>query len=210
MTGIINSVVTTAPTSEPITIDEVKEYLKLESDFTDEDNLINSLIIAARIFVENRTGKSLIKQVRTQYMDEFGYCDAVNILYGPLLDVSGTTIRSVKYYDTNDTLQTMSASDYWIDSTSDIPRVVVKNSWPSLKSRPNAVQIEFNAGYGADGDSIPADIKNAMWLYIAHFYENRVPEVVGVTVGKFSFTIDALLAQKMTYVNAYAQGYTTR
>jgi uncharacterized phiE125 gp8 family phage protein len=209
---IVNSVVTDEPDSEPLTLAEVKEYLKLDPDFTDEDTLLTASIKSARLFVENRCNRSLIKQVRTQYMDSFPLCDEVQLLYGPLLDVSGTIIRSVKYYDTNDTLQTMSSSDYWIDSKSSIPRIVVKNSWPALKSRPNAVEIEFNCGYGTDGSAVPSDYKDAMWYYIAERYENRVPEVAGVTIGKFELTIDNILAKRIVHQNAFvnASGYSDR
>jgi uncharacterized phiE125 gp8 family phage protein len=199
---IINNVVTTAPLEEPISLVDVKAYLKLEDDDS-ENTLLTYLIKAARIYVENRTGRSIIQQVRTQYMDEFPSCEEIKLLHGPLYNASGTTIRSVKYYDTNDTLQTMSSGDYWIDSKSDIPRIVVKNSWPSTNTRPNAVEIEFNAGYAATEADVPSDIKNAMWLYITHFYENRVPEISGVTIGRFSFTMENILAFRVAHQNAF-------
>lgn len=201
--SVINCLVTTAPATEPVTLAQVKEYLKLDSAYTDEDTLLNTLIASARIFIENRIGRSIISQVRTQYMDEFGFCDEIGLLFGPLISVGDLTVKSVKYYDTNDTLQTISSSDYWIDSTSDIPRIVIKNSWPSIKSRPNAVQIEFNAGYATTEAGVPKDIKDAMFYYIAQRYENRVPENLGMTVGKFELTIDAILAQRRAFQNGF-------
>lgn len=201
----INCVVTTAPTSEPITLTEAKSYLKMDDDPSD-DTLIESLIKAARIHIENRIGRSIVQQVRTQYMDAFPYSDTIELLYGPLYNDAGTTVRSVKYYDENDVLQTMSASDYWIDSTSDIPRIVCKTSWPSTELRPNAVQIEYNAGYVATNAVAPEDIRNAMWLYITHFYENRMTEISG-TISKFEFAMDDVLAGRMAYQNGF---YATR
>lgn len=206
--SLVNSVVKTEPASEPLTLAQVKEYLKLESDFTDEDFVLNNLISDARIFAEKRCCRSIIKQVRTQYMDGFPLCDSIQIMYGPLFD----NVVAVRYYDDNDTLQVMSPSDYWVDSTSDIGRVVVKNSWPSVKSRPNAVEIEYNAGYGESPSDVPASLRTAMMYYIAHFYENRVPETVGVVIGKFSITIDNLLSRYTTFQNGFLNvtGYSHR
>ena len=40
-----------------ITLDEAKQFLRLETDFTDEDEFINSLIMAAEQYIKNATGK---------------------------------------------------------------------------------------------------------------------------------------------------------
>ena len=41
-----------------ITLDEAKQFLRLETDFTDEDEFINSLIMAAEQYIKNATGKA--------------------------------------------------------------------------------------------------------------------------------------------------------
>lgn len=204
------SVLTTAPDIEPLTVQEVIDNLKLGSD-TSESNRLDSLIASARLWCEGSTNRSFIKQTRTQYMDDFWQpCDyrpardssVIELLYGPLLDVDGTTVISVKYYDENDTLQTMSPDDYWIDGRSAIPRIWVKNSWPATKVRPNAVEIAYYAGYGTTANDVPQYFKDAMHMYIAHCYENRVPEITG-TIAQFELGVKRLLDMGTAYQNAF-------
>lgn len=127
----------------------------------------------------------------------------VELLNGPLLSVVGTTVISVKYYDEDDVLQTMSSADYWIDATRPIPRIYVKESWPTTMVRPNAVEIAYYAGYGTAASDVPQYFKDAMHLYIAHFYENRVPEISGAAVHAFEFGIKRLLDMGTAYQNAF-------
>ena len=203
------SLPTSGPEEEPLYVQEVKDYLKIVGN--DEDAMLQGLITSARLWCENFTNRSFIKQTRTQYMDEFWQpkvnnrqsSSCIELLKGPLLDVSGATVISVKYYDENDTLQTLSPSAYWIDSKSPIPRIYVKESWPATKVRPNAVEIEYWAGYGTTGVSVPSYFKDAMQMYIAHCYENRVPEITGTIIARFELGIERLLNPGASYQNAF-------
>lgn len=204
------SVLTVAPEVEPLNVQEVKDNLKI-SDGT-EDARLNSLITSARLWCEGYTNRSFIKQTRTQYMDDFWQpCDyrpvadrsSIELLQGPLLSVAGTTVISVKYYDENDAIQTMLVADYWIDDKRPIPRIYVKESWPTTKVRPNAVEIAYWTGYGTSAADVPAYFKDAMHLYIAHCYENRVPEITGVSISAFELGIKRLLDMGTAYQNAF-------
>lgn len=204
------SVLTEAPAAEPLIVQEVKDNLRITG--TDEDTRISNLITSARLWCEGYANRSFIKQTRTQYMDEFwqptGYRpvserSSIELLQGPLLDVAGTTVISVKYYDENDALQTMNASDYWIDAKRPIPRIYVKESWPTTKVRPNAIEIAYYAGYGTTAADVPGYFKDAMHMYIAHCFENRVPEITGVSIAQFEMGVKALLDMGTAYQNAF-------
>lgn len=41
-----------------LSLNEAKQFLRLEQDYTEEDNFINSLIIAAESYIINATGKT--------------------------------------------------------------------------------------------------------------------------------------------------------
>jgi uncharacterized phiE125 gp8 family phage protein len=45
--------------------------------------------------------------------------------------------------------------------------------WPSVLYVPNAVQVHFVAGYGADGSNCPARARMAIRQLVAHWYEHR-------------------------------------
>ncbi len=50
-------------------------------------------------------------------------------------------------------------------------------TWPTVSLRPiNGVIIDFTAGYGADASTVPDSVKNAIYIYCTHMYENRESE----------------------------------
>lgn len=157
----------TAPTSEPLTLDEAKEHLRV--DGTDEDMLISSLILAAREYCENYLNKALITQTRELWLDDWPDEDYIK-LKGPLVSVT-----SIKYYDTDDTETTFASTYYFVDTKSKPGRVGLNYSeiWPTTTLRPfNGVVVRYVCGYG-DFDDVPQIVKNAMLLIIGHLFENR-------------------------------------
>ena len=192
---IIYSKVTSAPSVEPVTSTEAKLHLRV--DHTTDDTLIAILIQAARETVEQHTNRSLITQTRTIKMDRFPFSDTISLPNAPL-----SSVTSVKYYDTSEVQQTLSNTLYWVDSTSNIPRIIIKDSWPSIYDMPNAVEIVYITGYGAAGSNVPQPLKQAMLLIIGHLYENR--EQVGDIKHELPFGADLLIApyvleQSMVY-----------
>jgi uncharacterized phiE125 gp8 family phage protein len=168
---ILYSKVTSGPSVEPISLTEAKLDLKVDS--TDEDTLITMLIQAARETIEKRTGRSLITQTRTVKLDYFPLSDTIKLPNGIVQSVS-----SIAYYDKDNVSQTLSSSEYWVDTDSDICRIVAEDGWPSTYDRPNAVTITYVAGYGAAATAVPYPLRKAMLFLIGHFYENRQNVIV--------------------------------
>lgn len=197
---ILYSKTTSDPAIEPITTTEAKLDLKI--DTSDEDDLLTILIQAARETVENRIGRSLITQTRVIKMDYFPSSDTILLPYGPVLSVT-----HVKYYDDDETLQTLSTNDYWVDVDSDIARIVVENYWPSTFDKPNAVIVTYSAGYGPLKTDVPAPLRKAILLILGHLYENRQAIVVsGSPTGVIEIPMGAeylmnqyVLEQDITY-----------
>lgn len=160
------SVVTVGPSVEPVSLVEAKLHLKV--DDTVDDTLIDIWRQSARELIEERTNRSLITQTRVLKLEHFPTCDAIVLTNGPVQSVT-----TVKYFDNDDTEQTMSSSDYWVDTHGNISRIVIKNSWPATKCRPSAVTVTYVAGYGATAATVPGPLKSAMLLLIGHFFENR-------------------------------------
>lgn len=185
------SVVTSGPALEPVDADALAK-LDLKVDNTEEDDLIDILIQAAREYVEERTQRSLITQTRRMKLDYFPKCDTLTLPFGPVQSVS-----SITYYDDNDDSQTLSSNDYWVDTDSKIPRVVIKNNWPSTYDRPNAVTVTYVCGYGASASTVPSQLRKAILLLVGHFYENRQNVIVSGSptgVVEIPFGVEALIA----------------
>lgn len=182
---IIYSKVTTEPSVEPIILADAKIHLRV--DHSDEDSLITILIQAARETVEKHTGRSLITQSRTIKLDNFPRTSILQLPYGPV-----SSVTSIQYSDEDDATQTMSASLYRVDTSSNIARIQVIDSWPGTYDKINAVTIVYVAGYGASGSSVPRPLVQAMYLILGHLYEHR--EHVGEEMFELPFGATVLMS----------------
>jgi uncharacterized phiE125 gp8 family phage protein len=153
-----------APTTEVLTVEDVKNHLRIVTEDTDYDDLIPLWIKAARERAELYLRMLLIAREVVIYADMFDIEFELNIY--PI-----NSITHIKYYDGDNTLQTLAASNYITDLISEIPRIEFENI-PQVYDRYNAVQVTVNAGYSTVA-AVPQQIKQAMLILIAHFDQNR-------------------------------------
>jgi uncharacterized phiE125 gp8 family phage protein len=159
--------VTSGPISEPITTQEAKDWLKVDTDV--EDAIIAGLIKSARIYAEKYTGRALFAQTVKQYYDYWPAKGCIELSLPPV-----QSVEEITYIDSNGDTQTLDAADYTVDLVSRPARVCINpdKSWPVLGDYPNAVTVEYEAGAATTAE-IPDTIKTGMLLLIAFLYENR-------------------------------------
>jgi uncharacterized phiE125 gp8 family phage protein len=164
---IMSLSLTTAPTAEPVTLDEAKAHLRV--DTTDDDALITSLISAARARAEWHTSRAFVTQSWTLWLDAWPCSGMVEIPLPPLQSVA-----SVTAYAMDDSATVLDAATYQIDTASSPARLILKpnTSLPVNLRRVNAVAVAFTAGYGEAAD-VPAPIGEAILKLVANFYVNR-------------------------------------
>lgn len=158
----------TAAASQPISQAEAKLHLKVS--VTTDNDLIDDLIASATAWVEEYLDRQLMSATWYLYLDEL--YTKIDLNKCPI-----TAITSIKYYDSDNAEQTLADTYYDEDLASEPSRIwrSYGETYPTTYERPNAVTIEFTAGY-ATAALIPKPIKNAMLLHIAHNYENRGDE----------------------------------
>jgi hypothetical protein len=61
------------PDCEPVSLQSMKNYLRIDADFTEDDLMIGGFITAARELVESFTSRSLINKTYLQVLDSFPY-----------------------------------------------------------------------------------------------------------------------------------------
>ena len=190
--GRFSKVLDTAATSEPIALSEAKLFLKV--DTSDDDALIGTIISSAREYVENFTGYQLLSATYTQYLDKFPNKNtAIELLMNPV-----SAVTHVKYYDSDNTLQTWNTSNYDTDLKGKPARITLANdaTFPTVYDRTNAVEIKFVAGYAStSATGFPKQLLNAMYLIIGHLYENRQDVIVGSIVTEMKKGADSILRQ---------------
>lgn len=189
-------VLVTPPAIKPVTLTEVKAALDI--GYTAKDDLLNGLIDAATSYLDGWTGilgRCLVEQTWRQDFNDFRSC-----LRLPLFPV--ISVSSVKYTDTVGAEQTIAAPDYSLrnDDLGAYVEFVSTYSFPALNAEGSSVRAQYVAGYANGGtvpsltSTVPAAIKQAMFLMIRQWFDNPSNAVVGVTVASMPMAVDALLA----------------
>jgi hypothetical protein len=183
-----------------VTLAQVKQHRRLDSDDTSQDSTISILITAARRYAEAYTGQSLITQKWRATMDRFPGVmlpatpfaavaawlptpqpsNEIQLLHGPI-----QTVDLITYLDTNAVSQTLAGSKWKLDASGIFPRIAPTygNAWPDTLEQIGSVTVDFTAGYGLTADLVPVEIVHWMLVRIGTLFENR-EEVAILSRGK--------------------------
>lgn len=198
-----------APAIEPITLAEAKSFLRVDGN--EEDTLIEALITAARQTCELFTGQAFIDQTWDYYLDQArltgpgpwwdgereGTIDSLfRMVSGidlPLFPVS--SITEVTTTNELDEESVFGPTNYRLERSKRPCRVALKTgaSWPSGLRATESIRIRFVAGYGAAASDVPATIRQAMKMLVAHLFEHREPVAVGTIVAQMPLSVATLL-----------------
>ncbi len=182
---------TAAPASEPVSVSQLKNQLRIPSSNTLEDaTVLPMYITSARMLFEGWTGRALVTQSWKLSLDDWSkwqnfwqFFTEGNVFFPspgqvptnwwnrpllmPLNPVQ--TIDSIQYYDNNNVLQTLSTSNYVVDTAREPCRVML-TQFPSVNYNTiPRVFINFTVGYS----SVPVDIQHCILLLAADFFRAR-------------------------------------
>ena len=153
-----------------VTLAKAKKQLRLETSFTEEDDLITDYIEAATIAAEDYLNKKLFKGVLTFECSSFE-----NPFVFTQSDESDA-VASVKYYAKEgggETLAEIANTNYKLRKSSFIGCKEIKftDTLPATEVRDDAVVIKINQGF-AEAD-LPKPIYQAILLMVTSMYEKR-------------------------------------
>jgi len=162
-------IVITPPEYEPITVDELKLFARI--DGTEEDALLEGFITGVREAAELYLGRALMTQTLHMVMDSWPESGMIELPQPPLLSISKVAIRDELGAET-----IYSASNYYVVTESIPGQLVIRNGStpPSNTARFNSgYLIEFAAGYGDDASDVPQVIKEGLKVWATYVYEQR-------------------------------------
>lgn len=183
----------TAPTVNPLSLDEAKNHLKIDDDLTDDDALVQALIVSVRTHLDGYSGiLGRAMTTQTWRLDISSFREWIDIPLPPLQSIS-----SVKYYDTNGTLQTVATTVYETilgGTSGGYVHLLGDQTWPTDMDtdRAEPIQITFVAGYGDSWNDVPEGLRLAMSMMVADLYENRGERLE--TAMMENTTVDRMLA----------------
>jgi uncharacterized phiE125 gp8 family phage protein len=188
----------TAATEEPVTLGEMRSRLRM-SAVADDTELVNIWVPAARTLIEKEIGVRFLTQTWQLSLDRFRVdlddeSDGVRYFEIPIRPV--TAVSWVKYYDTDNTQQTLSTSYYDVDMARDVCRIALKQgySWPSVRAgKPGAVTVQFVVGY-ASRAALPQTLRAAIMLQAEAMFDGEealLPTVERLLAIEWSGSLDA-------------------
>lgn len=181
-------------TAELITRDDAKAHLRLLED--DFDAEVSAAIASAVAFLDvdddgfGGLGFPLTRQVWAVKAPRFSD-DVLRLPFGRV-----TSVEKVGFISPDGASETVSSSDYRLtrQGRASVVALLSGKSWPAVADAPDAVSIQFAAGF-ANAAAVPADIKAALRLLIGHFFENRLAVVMSGVPQDLKIGVDALTAR---------------
>ena len=106
-------------------------------------------------------------------------------------------VDEVRYLDENGDQQTLDEDLYRV-VTSEEPGWIEPaygQWWPSVRCVPQAVEVEYTAGYGLESADVPATIRHAITMMVGEWIEFREGQVIGTIAKEIPSGVMNLLNQ---------------
>jgi len=151
----------------PVSLADMKDWLKIEQTDTSEEGLLTSLIKTAATEVESYCNRALLTQTVVMTFDTLGEFE---LMRNPV-----NSITHIKYKDADGEIQTLSTDIYDLDIYAYPNRIKLKHDqdFPSCSTEKNNVVVTYSAGYGAAAVNIPSGLADIIKIKVAQMYTNR-------------------------------------
>lgn len=176
----------TPPAQEPVSLAEARAFLRL--DQTEEDDLLATLITAARLMVEATSGRLLVDQAWRIVLDRWPDSGEIRLPLSPV-----GTVSAARVYDALGAPQPVAASALQLGRASDPPVLQIVGEVPEIGRLRGAIEIDVVAGFGPNAQSVPALLRQAVLRLAARWFEHR-GDVVGRDAEALPTEIMALIA----------------
>ena len=182
------SILLTGPAVEPVTLGQAKQFIRVEHD--DDDDIIAALIAGSRIHVETQTRRALITQSWRLVRDVWPELGCVPVLPVPL-----RTLDAARVYKSDGSTLAIDLAAFTVDKAAAPARLAFMRGALPVPGRAVAgIEIDVTCGYGAAPENVPAPLRQAIRLLVAHWYENRGLVAIGQQIAVLPQTVAALIA----------------
>lgn len=182
-----NHEIVTDAANDPVTVDEAKEWLNIDVDFTADDTLISNMITACMEMLERESGYNFFAKTCRATFSSVG--KSVQLPYPPV-----TSITSVKYLKDDFTTETLTAGEIY-----QLVNGLLEFNTNNLLNYP--IEVVYVSGYTAS--NIPEQLKQALKRSISYNYEHRgdVEVMGGSSFGRIPKESLDLIRQFSKYSN---------
>lgn len=180
----------TPPDAEPLTLAELKAFLKVDAG--DEDGLIHSVAAAARAHLEAMTGRVFVTQGWRIRRDTWPPTGRLALPLGPVRSLDAVTVTTAA----GDTAVPLDR--FRLDGTAVPPRLAWRVGEVPQPAPPLAgIALDVTAGFGTP-EEVPAPLLQAIRLLTAYWFENRSLVGLGHEVAVMPRMVHDLVAPFVT------------
>ena len=183
----MNSIRTVDPVDIPVTLSEVKSYLRVSDVLEDADIafMVRSTVAQLDGAEGWLNGRALMTQTWQTQMAGFHSC-GFDLPITPVQSVSGVT-----YLDEAGDTQTLASSVYRVRNLGNPLRrarleLAADQSWPATSAESQSVTVTYVAGYG-DRNDVPEHIRHLILVMVKEAYDHRQPLVLSTMVRSPAF-----------------------
>ncbi len=179
---------TTVPNAA-LPVEDFKTHLRLGTSFEQDDSqddMLAGFLRAALAAIEARTGKVLIARTFEWTLNRWSSRDQQGFPVAPVIAVTRLFIVTRA-----GEAQEVEPGFFWLERDAQRPRIrAVGAQLPLIPQGGNAL-VEFEAGFGPIWADLPPDLKQAVLLLAAHFYEYR--NETSLSEGCMPFGVSSLI-----------------
>ena len=159
----MKTIIVTPASGLVVTVALAKQHLRLPTDSSDEDALLEQLIETATEREEHQLCRSVLTKTYRAYADDVSCLKLIPTLQ---------SVSTVVLVDDEGEETELTETDYSVRDSSLIPSVVLK------VAAQKTMIVTFTAGYGGSAD-VPKSIKQWILVDLATLYENREAVLAG-------------------------------
>ena len=159
------SILLTPPAVEPLSLAEAKAFLRVET--ADDDPLIAALIAAGRIHIERQAGLALITQSWRLVLDCWPANGRIAVRPAPL-----RALAAARVFDFDGEARAVDLQAFVTDASAST-LAFVPWTLPMPTRIAAGIELDVTVGHGDAASDVPEPLRQAIRLFVAHWYENR-------------------------------------
>jgi uncharacterized phiE125 gp8 family phage protein len=165
--------VITAADKCPVSLDDIKAYLKITN--TSQDDELLTILKAATGIAEKMSNRDFITKTYRTFRDTFSDFEGGSSIG---LEIRKSPLQSIEafQYLVDDVWADVASTVYYNTVEDDYSGIYLVDgqSWPTGGDvRRQSVRIDFKAGYGDNQTDIPNDIAQAIKSHVLNYFVNR-------------------------------------
>ena len=156
----MSAILLSGPPAEPVDVAALRRHLRLEAG---DDDLLASLISAARMTIEAQSGLRLMQQKWRILIDEWPQ-EILPLAIRPVREIGSIGLVGTKFV--------LPTGGYELQQVGERAVLhIVTNDLPQPKQARFGIRIDLTAGFGPTYDAVPQDLRLAVLSLAAHWYD---------------------------------------